>query len=227
MSHFTVESPVGEIVAEQPASSKAFYQYNIDFCCGGGLPLSKACEKSGANPQAVLDAVEKAINNDTSSDRNWNDAPLPSLVGHILVNYHEPLRIELERLGNMLAKVIKVHGHVDTERFMALDTVFSGLSLELLNHMQKEENILFPIIMQGRGASAAMPVQMMEHEHEEAGEALREIKRLTNDYTPPEYACNTWRALWAGFGTLEREMHRHIHLENNILFPKALQSASA
>lgn len=105
-----------------------------------------------------------------------------------------------------------------------LVSVFVGLKVELEEHMAKEEQILFPMIQQGKGAFADGPISVMEHEHEEAGAALRRLRSLTNDYTVPEEACNTWRALWHRLASLEQSLHRHIHLENNILFPRALAS---
>jgi len=222
MTQFSIEDAVGDIVAQKPSSSQAFYRYNIDFCCGGGSSLSKACKKAGIDPEEVLQAVNQVDASADANLTNWKEVSLTGVIGHILSEYHEPLRIELNRLDGMLEKVTRVHGHVDEKRFEALGSVFTAFKAELLSHMQKEEEILFPLIMQGRGQSCGMPIQVMEHEHQEAGNALEQLRELTDDYTPPEYACNTWRALWNGFEMLEKQMHRHIHLENNILFPRTM-----
>lgn len=222
MAQFTPESPVGEIAVEQPSATRTFYQYGIDFCCGGGKPLGDVCEKKGIDVAAVLADIEKQANGLASSPDDWKNAPLTTLIGHILIEYHEPLNSELPRLKGMLDKVQKVHGHIDPERFEKLQSVFTGLQNELRAHMIKEEQILFPMIMQDRGKAAVLPVQVMEREHENAGEALRQLRSLTDDYTAPDYACNTWKALWSGLADLEIALHQHIHLENNILFPRAL-----
>jgi regulator of cell morphogenesis and NO signaling len=124
----------------------------------------------------------------------------------------------------MARKVCSVHGEKDPERFAELLSVYLALKTELQEHMMKEEQILFPMIRQGRGAMASGPVAVMTHEHDAAGTALKRLRELTNDYQAPEGACTTWRALWHGLDVLETAMHEHIHLENNILFPRALAS---
>ncbi|MFO7587275.1 MAG: hemerythrin domain-containing protein, partial [Gemmatimonadota bacterium] len=126
----------------------------------------------------------------------------------------------------MAAKVVRAHGDKEPERLPELAAVLGGLRAEFESHMLKEERVLFPLIHQGRGAMATAPVSVMEHEHEEAASALRRLRELTDDYEVPAEACNTWRALWHGLADLERATHQHIHLENNILFPRALAGAS-
>jgi regulator of cell morphogenesis and NO signaling len=123
----------------------------------------------------------------------------------------------------MAAKVLEVHRDKDPQRLAELIKVYGGLKAELLNHMAKEEQILFPMILRGQGAMAGGPISVMEQEHESAGAALRRLRELTDDYQVPAEACNTWRALWHGLEALEQSLHQHIHLENNILFPRALQ----
>jgi regulator of cell morphogenesis and NO signaling len=127
----------------------------------------------------------------------------------------------------MARKVLGVHGARDPERLSELVSVFAGLRGELEEHMAKEEQVLFPMIRQGQGKRADDPISVMEHEHESAGAALRRLRELTDNYEVPENACNTWRALWHGLAALEEAMHRHIHLENNILFPRALGNCGA
>jgi regulator of cell morphogenesis and NO signaling len=161
------------------------------------------------------------MTSDTSLER-WNDADLPDLIDHILVTYHRPLDHELPRIDAMAHKVREVHGHKD-ESLAELLMVFRALKAELESHMAKEEQILFPMIRDGDGVMADGPINVMEDEHESAGAALKRLRELTNDYAVPDGACNTWRALWAGLAMLETELHDHIHLENNILFPRALR----
>jgi len=220
MTEITLDSRVGDIVAHRPSASKTFHQYGIDFCCGGGKSLSIACSKKGVNAEQVLLELTK-VDSAFESEKTWINASPNALIGHILTKYHEPLQSELPRLEAMLEKVNRVHGHVDQAKFDALLSTFSTLKQDLLEHMQKEEHVLFPLIMQKRFDAVNMPIQMMESEHEEAGAALRELRRLTDDYVAPEYACNTWRALWDGLRELEIAMHEHVHLENNVLFPRA------
>ena len=220
MTEITLESRVGDIVANRPSTSKTFHHYGIDFCCGGGRSLSVACSKKGVDAELVLSTLNQ-VDTGLESEETWIDATPNALIGHILTTFHEPLRSELPRLEAMLEKVHRVHGHVDQEKFDALLGTFSSLKEDLLDHMQKEEEVLFPLIMQKRYDAVEMPIQLLEHEHEDAGAALRELRRLTDDYVAPDYACNTWRALWDGLKELETAMHEHVHLENNVLFPRA------
>jgi regulator of cell morphogenesis and NO signaling len=154
----------------------------------------------------------------------WNEAELDSLIDHILVTYHRPLEEELPRLEFMARKVFRVHGERQPEMLGGILSTLLALKGELESHMSKEEQVLFPMIRQGQGGGAGAPVSVMEHEHESAGKALQRLRELTDGYETPEGACNTWRALWAGLADLETSMHQHIHLENNILFPRALAS---
>jgi regulator of cell morphogenesis and NO signaling len=219
----TIETPVGEIASNFPLSTRVFARHNIDFCCGGGAPLQKACEKRGLNANDILDEINKELV-EINTSTNWNEAPLTDLIEHIVSTYHTALKEELPRLEAMAIRVNHVHGDKDPARLQAIETIFIALKTELLEHMMKEEQILFPMIANGQGAMASGPVSVMEHEHDSAGDALRKLRELTNDFTPPEIACNTWRALWHGLAALEQDTHQHIHLENNILFPRALNS---
>ena len=220
---FTIETPVGEIASAHPLATRVFARHKIDFCCGGGAPLQTVCDKRGLNADDILVEINKELEK-TDCSTNWNDAPLADLIEHIVSTYHVSLKEELPRLEAMAIKVNKVHGEKDPARLQAIATVFGELKTELLEHMMKEEQILFPMIANGQGANASGPVSVMEHEHDSAGTALKQLRDLTNDFTPPEGACNTWRALWHGLAALEQNTHQHIHLENNILFPRALNS---
>jgi len=146
------------------------------------------------------------------------------LIDHILAAYHKPLTEELPRLEAMARKVIDVHRDKQPEMLPELLSVYVGLKVELEQHMAKEEQILFPMIKGGQGAMAEGPISVMAHEHDSAGSALKRLRELTDGYQVPEEACNTWRALWHGLAALEEALHQHIHLENNILFPRALRS---
>lgn len=218
----SLDTRIGAIAAEHPLATRVFSRHGIDFCCGGGRPLGTVCAARGLDAQAVLDEVRAEIAKPGETVENWNDAPLHDVIHHILHAYHRPLREELPRLESMARKVNEVHGARDPERFARIVAVVVALRAELESHMMKEEQILFPMIEAGSGALAGAPISVMEAEHDDAGAALHELRELANDYVVPEEACNTWRALWFGLAALEEDMHQHIHIENNILFPRAL-----
>ncbi len=217
------DTPVGQIAARHPLATRVFARHGIDFCCGGGKPLTEACRSAGLDIGQALEEIATELNAAPDDATTWFDAPLDDLIQHIVQTYHAGLREELPRLAGMLTKVHKVHGAKDPERLAELLSVFTELQAELTDHMMKEEQILFPMIERGEGVQAGAPVSVMEHEHDDAGAALQRIRQLTDNFTPREDACNTWRALWAGLEQLEADMHQHIHLENNILFPRAIR----
>ena len=216
------DTPVGQIAAEYPLATKVFARHGMDFCCGGGKPIADVCETKGLDVDAILAEIGDAVADSDADLERWDQAPLNDLIRHILVEYHAPLREELPRLESMARKVNQVHGDKMPEVLSELLSTVLGLRVELEQHMLKEEQILFPMIEQGRGPMARGPVSVMEQEHQAAGDALLRLRELTNDYEVPAAACNTWRALWLGLADLERRTHQHIHLENNILFPRAL-----
>ena len=218
------DSKVGQIAAEHPLSTRVFARYDIDFCCGGGKPLGEVCSQRGLDAAAVLAEIESEIAAPGATEDRWDQAPLNDLIDHILAAYHKPLTEELPRLEAMARKVVDVHRDKQPKMLPELLSVYVGLKVELEQHMAKEEQILFPMIKRGQGAMAEGPISVMEHEHDSAGNALRRLRELTNDYEVPEEACNTWRALWHGLAALEESLHQHIHLENNVLFPRALAS---
>lgn len=218
------DSIVGQLAAEHPLATRVFHRHGIDFCCDGGRKLQEACAAQGVDTGMVLEEIRKELSNTTIPEERWGQAPLKDLVRHILVAYHGPLKEELPRLESMARKVLEVHGDKDPETLSEVVEVYAGLKAELSQHMVKEEQILFPMIEQGQGAMAGGPVSVMKHEHDSAGAALRRLRELTKDYQVPPGACNTWRALWHGLAALEESLHQHIHLENNILFPRALGS---
>ncbi|MBZ0266688.1 iron-sulfur cluster repair di-iron protein, partial [bacterium] len=220
----TNDTKVGQLAARHPLATRVFARHGIDYCCGGGRPLQEVCEKKGLDTGAVLEEIRRELASSSVPEERWDEAPLGDIIEHIVATYHRPLGEELPRLDAMARKVLDVHGDKDPERLSELVSVFAGLRAELEEHMGKEEQVLFPMIKAGQGASADAPISMMEHEHESAGAALRRIRQLTDDFEVPEHACNTWRALWHGLAALEESMHRHVHLENNILFPRALQN---
>ncbi len=216
------DTRIGEIATEYPLATRVFHRHGLDFCCGGGKPLQDACTARGVDPALVLEEIRKELETRPTAQKRWDQEPIEELITHILLEFHEPLNEELPRLDAMARKVNDVHGDRNPDTLPELLTVFLGLRDELQSHMAKEEQVLFPMILSGQGAMAGGPISVMEHEHESAGAALERLRELTNGYDVPEQACNTWRALWHGLAALEEALHQHIHLENNILFPRAL-----
>lgn len=214
---------VGELATTRPVSVKVLQRLGIDFCCGGARPLEEACAARGVALPTLLaevDALEAAARPD---DRRWDGAPLDALIDHILAKHHRPLDTELPRLDHLVRKVTGVHYTKDPATMDGIRAAWAELVEDLVPHMKKEEQVLFPWIRAGQGTSAGGPVQVMEAEHEHVGAVLVALRRLTNDYVVPEEACGSWRALWQGLEALEEDLHRHIHLENNVLFPRALR----
>ena len=234
MITITGQTTVSELARAVPASTRVFQQYGIDFCCGGAKTLAEASRAKGIALEGLLEQLENAERlPDGERAHDWNAATAASLIDHILDKHHAYLRSELPRLAGMLAKVIEVHGDRHPDSLRPLGPIYAGLKTELEEHMWKEENILFPLIRQMEQAKSVGgtmprmpvggPIQVMETEHESAGNALRQLRQISSDYQPPEDACNTYRALLDGLKTLESDLHEHIHLENNLLFPKALE----
>lgn len=217
----TPTSTIGGIAAAHPKSVKVFQKLGIDFCCGGKRTLDEVCASSNLAVDDVLARIASA--EQSPETQSWDEAPLNDLIDHILARHHEPLCEELPRIEGMARRVLAVHGPKDPEGLQAMVDTFVALRDDLVPHMEKEETILFPWIRSGRGAEAQGPVRVMLLEHERVGGLLRTLRTLTNDYKAPLGACGTWRALWQAFEDLEADLHEHIHLENNILFPRALQ----
>ncbi|MDP6609271.1 MAG: iron-sulfur cluster repair di-iron protein [Vicinamibacterales bacterium] len=220
----TSDVSVGSLAAEHPLATRVFARHEIDYCCGGGRPLGEACAEKGLDTEAVIDEIRKELETTDPSKGRWDQAALGDLIDHILTTYHRSLDEELPRLQSMAEKVLDVHRDKDPERLPELLSVFLGLKSELEEHMVKEEQILFPMIRSGQGAMATGPIAAMEHDHASVGAVLRRLQELTDGYEVPAGACDTWRALWHGLAALEEALHEHIHLENNILFPRALAS---
>lgn len=225
----TADAKIAEIATDNPATIKVFQRHHIDFCCGGKMPLREACERQGIDPDALL-AELRTAHPSADDPAQWTKASLAELIAHIQTRYHEPLRAELERLSAMLAKVIERHGERLPATLVPLQRTFGTLRHELLDHMAREDAVLFPLIVeveamgQPAGASSGftrMITGKMMAEHESAGAALHTMRELTGDYTPPDWACPTFIGLYHGLTEFEREMHVHVHLENAILFPRA------
>ncbi len=224
------ETTVAEIATSAPATIRIFQDHQIDYCCGGRIPLAQACTARGLDIATLLQELQAAVA-PSSHEPVWANESLTALVRHIQARYHEPLRVELPRLDAMLDKVVSRHAHHLPETLLPLQRAFKGLQAELLVHMATEDRVLFPFIVAleaGQGVPTAdalqwiqSPIAAMEADHEEAGRALAFIRDVTGSFAPPEWACPTFRGLYYGLSQLEADMHLHVHLENNILFPRA------
>lgn len=226
-----IDRTVGEIVAEMPSLARVFQSFKIDFCCQGGRTLREACQLKALAVETVVEQLEAGMQDKGNSGINPAQLPPVELVKHIVATHHAYLWNELPRLRAMTAKVAQVHGG-HTPSLIEVDVVFGRMADELADHMTKEETVLFPAILAMHHNGTAPlpldgPIACMLHEHDDAGAALSRIRFITNDFTPPAEACNTYRALFAGLLELEDDLHRHIHLENSVLFPAALAMAEA
>jgi regulator of cell morphogenesis and NO signaling len=221
---------VGKIVAKHPQVARVFEQHQIDYCCRGGTTLAEACKCQDVDLDRVVAEIEQIQNNSEASDEtSWDKAPLTELANHIVETHHAFLATELPRISGLTEKVFNAHGDKRPELAKVVET-FKLMREELESHMAKEEQILFPAIqtMEAQASpqsfpfgSVANPIGMMEHEHDDAGNALRRLRELTDNYTPPTDACPTYRVMLESLENLEQDLHLHIHKENNILFPRA------
>jgi regulator of cell morphogenesis and NO signaling len=214
-----IDTTLAELGSTRPAAARVFLSHGLDCCCKGRRPLAAACAEKGLDAAHVLSEIESAAVPEDLTE--WTQRPVSELVQHIVARYHAGLRRDFPALIAMAEKVEARHADKPT--------VPSGLALHLramhaavLDHLTKEEAILFPAILSGHGASCGGPIQVMEAEHTDHGENLAAMRALAGDLVPPPEACTTWRALYVGLETLERELMEHIHLENNVLFPRVL-----
>jgi len=232
----TQEKTVRELALQEPGAARVFEKLGIDYCCGGKQTLEQACRAASLPIGEVLDALEVAHHSGQAFtiDRNWQTEQLADLISHIKNTHHKYTREEIARLGPLFDKVCSVHGERHPELF-ELRATFQTLAQELATHMMKEEMILFPYmermeesviqkepILPPPFGTVRNPVSMMEHEHDSAGGALRALRASSNGYTVPPDACVSYQTLYKTLAEFEADLHQHIHLENNILFPRAI-----
>ena len=237
----TTEKTVRELALENPAATRVFEKLGIDYCCGGNQSLEQACRAANLPVDQVLDSLEMAEQTTRAAQKihDWQREPLGDLVAHINSTHHKYTREEIARLGPLFVKVCSVHGQNHPE-LVEMRTTFAGLAQELTMHMMKEEMVLFPYIVRMEEAviqhepvlpppfgSVQNPVSMMEHEHESAGNALRAMRQASSGYVAPSDACVSYQTLYKALSEFEADLHEHIHLENNILFPRAIAMEQA
>ena len=228
---------IREIALESPATTRIFEEFKIDYCCGGRRTITDACAAAGIDCTALLERIDDVMTEGGRNDGELvpEDLDPTELIDYIVAKHHVFTGQEIERLVPLMAKVVMRHGKSHPELF-DLQIVFMLLCESLIPHMRKEENILFPYVQDleassklGRPAlkphfgTVKNPIQMLMSEHDTDGDRLRKMREITNDYNLPEGACPSFTALYAGLEDLERDLHRHIHLENNVLFPAAAE----
>ena len=234
------QQPVGSLVRERQSRANVFERFGIDYCCHGHAPLEEACSSADIPLEDVCSALDASdASTHAHDDTDWSQMSLMRLIDDIVKRHHAYLRERLPLLARMIDRVVAAHGDRHSE-LQAVREVFTTLQNELTSHMMKEERVLFPIIIEleraaagGRPApqfhcgSVTYPIAVMEHEHDDAGEALNAMRRLTDDFHAPDDACETYRALMTGLRNLESDLHLHIHKENNVLFPRAAELEAA
>jgi regulator of cell morphogenesis and NO signaling len=230
METITLDTTIGAIVRAAPVRARVFEKLGIDYCCGGKKPLVEVCHAKGLDPVTVATMLT-ALDDPGGEDHIDPDVmTLAQLCDHIEQAHHDYLRDELPRLDFLSRKVAAVHGEHEP-RLNEIRRVFTVFAAEIISHLAKEEGALFPSIREleaypgNRAAGAAdlrVAIEELEREHDNTGDALVQFHVLTDRYTPPEWACNSFRALYDGLARLEQNMHQHVHKENNVLFPRAL-----
>lgn len=228
MDSTLTQRTVGEIAAEVPAAIRVFEKHNIDYCCGGATPLTDACSRAGISIDAFLRELEGGDAPEIEID--WTQKPLTELTRYLVERYHVHAREELTTLGMLAAKVVSVHGgrHPELKRIALL---VQALEQDMLPHMMKEEMVLFPYVTnleEGHATGSCFgtvenPIRVMNAEHEQVGDILRQLRITSDDYTVPADGCFSYTQLYRRLAEFERETHQHIHLENNIYFPRAIE----
>lgn len=230
--NYYIEKTIGEIVAQDYRTAAVFEQFGIDFCCKGNRTIQDACAAKNISSDAVIQQLTALPPANLVTEEDYKQWPMDKLSNHIEERHHGYINEKMPLLLQYLEKVSKVHGKEHPE-VVDIYELFRECAAELSMHMKKEELILFPFIRKMAGSNQLTemphfgtvenPVNMMRHEHDTEGERFRKIAVLSNDYTPPADACNTYRVSYAMLKEFEQDLHLHIHLENNILFPAAIQ----
>jgi regulator of cell morphogenesis and NO signaling len=237
---FETTRTVREYALEIPSATRIFEKLGIDYCCGGGTSLADACAKAGVTVDEVLDSLKTTEPSEkTFAGGEWRTASPAELIAHIVAKHHTFTREELVRLEALLTKVCGVHGQNHPELFH-IQNQFQELRRDLEPHMQREEQVLFPYIIRMEETieekqplpvapfgTVRNPVRVMMAEHDAAGEILRTMREASSDYTAPADACISFQTLYGALTALEADLHQHIHLENNILFPRAAEMEDA
>ncbi|MFJ5760101.1 iron-sulfur cluster repair di-iron protein [Neobacillus sp. NPDC093182] len=225
---FSTNTLVRDIVNELPKTSDVFKKFRIDFCCGGNIPLSEAIAANGINEEAIMEELRVVFEKNSSAETDlevWTKSDSTTIIDHVINHYHHTSEEELSLLSPYVTKVSRVHGDSHPE-LLKVHELFYEFKKELMEHMAKEEAVVFPLIKQladGTAENREEAINMiveLEKEHDHAGEILRQIRAVTSDYTLPLDACGTYRLVYKRLEDLEGLTFMHVHLENNILFPR-------
>ncbi|MFH7818333.1 iron-sulfur cluster repair di-iron protein [Neobacillus thermocopriae] len=225
---FTTNSFVKDIVNGLPKSSDLFKRLRIDFCCGGNISLSEAARQIGQNPDSILEELKALFEKSNVQETDlevWTNSDSSTIIDHVISHYHRATEEEFNMLGPYVTKVSKVHGDHHPE-LIKVHELFFALKKEMLDHLTKEEETVFPIIKKLEDGTienreeAINLINELEKEHDHAGAILKELRQITNDFTPPSDACGTYRLVYKRLEELEGLTFMHVHLENNILFPR-------
>lgn len=234
---FDSNKTVRELAVELPSATRVFEKHGIDYCCGGGKKLGEACVQAKLPVEEVLRELEQAESSRAMRQENvrdWSREAMADLIDLIVTKHHGYIKTEIPRLSHLANKVAAKHGPTHPET-VKVNEFFAQIAEELTMHLMKEEQILFPYIVRMEESvleknavipppfgTVQNPIRMMVSEHDSAGEVLRQMRAVTENYKVPEDACTSFRTLYTGLIEFEADLHQHIHLENNILFPRAI-----
>lgn len=225
----TKETVIGQLVADDYRTASIFKKNGIDFCCNGNRTIEDACAKKGIVTATLINELEDTTTLNKGTEIDYKAWPLDLLVDYIEKKHHRYVKSKVIEIMPFLDKVVRVHGNQHPE-LLEIGKLFNESALELTSHMKKEEQVLFPYIkkmielndLNAPFGTVQNPIKMMMHEHDTEGERFRKIAELSNNYTPPNDACNTYKVTFHLLKEFEEDLHLHIHLENNILFPKSI-----
>jgi regulator of cell morphogenesis and NO signaling len=238
--HVDEKTTVRDLVGRYPQTRPVFERHGIDYCCGGGKPLADAARECGQGLAKLIDALKEALDRPIgqaeTDEEDWHTASLGELIRHIVDEHHAYMKAALQRLRSLIPNVLKAHAAQHGDMLRQVQAIFNDLDEEISSHLMKEEQVLFPSIISAEThaqkggpvlsapcGSVCHPIQQMEYEHESAGRSLAALREVTCDYALPSDACPTFRAVYEELQRMEADLHQHIHLENNILFPRAIE----
>jgi regulator of cell morphogenesis and NO signaling len=237
--NFNSETRVKDIALPHPAARRVLEEAQVDYCCGGEKSLPKACLHAGVDSEEILKRLRENSQRVNPTDANWTTAPLSDLTAHVKNNHHGYVREAIPRVTKLLEKVKTTHGKHHPE-LAEIEISFREVGKEMIMHMQKEEQILFPYIealdraANGKGIleppffqTVKNPIQAMMKEHDAAGDLVRQIRKASAEYAAPADACTSYKTLLLELHQFELDLHQHVHLENNILFPRAVELEGA
>ena len=231
---------VRDLVGRYPQTRPVFEEHGIDYCCGGGKSLANAAREHGRTLPELINALKKALdapaNKAGAAERDWHTESLTELVRHIVDEHHAYMKTALLRLRSLIPTVLKAHSTQHGDILRQVHALFNDLDTDISSHLMKEEQVLFPFItaaethaqkgqpmLSAPCGSVCHPIQQMEFEHENAGRVLAKLREVTCDYALPPDACPAFRTMYEELQRMEADLHQHIHLENNILFPRAIE----